>query len=198
MEISHVISESILAFSGFFAFYYYLRKLHVADKFLWGTFIILVALAALCAALSYAGFTEMGRLNIVLKQIAASTGVLLLVIGISSLVYNKHIPNILVYRISFLGIISSIILIITDLQTIIDLIPSIGISIVFLLGISALNKRKFKIGFQLILGTFFSILANFIYMFELPINQIDAYCFLLSAALICFGSAGGNTEVRFG
>jgi hypothetical protein len=46
--------------------------------------------------------------------------------------------------------------------------------------------------FYILLGTFFSILANFLYLFRLPFNQIDTYCLLLSLVLMCFGLAGKN------
>lgn len=77
MEISHIISETVLASAGFFSFFVYLRKLEILDRILWGTFILLVALAALFAALSYAGFSEMRLLNLFFKQIAATSKVLL-------------------------------------------------------------------------------------------------------------------------
>jgi di/tricarboxylate transporter len=59
MEMSHIISETVLASAGFFSFFLFLRKLEILDRILWGTFILLVAVAALCAALRYAGFSEM-------------------------------------------------------------------------------------------------------------------------------------------
>jgi hypothetical protein len=45
MELSHVISETVLATTGFFTFYVYLRKLKAIDSILWGTFILCVAFA---------------------------------------------------------------------------------------------------------------------------------------------------------
>lgn len=36
MELSHVISETVLANTGFFTFYVYLRRLNTIDSILWG------------------------------------------------------------------------------------------------------------------------------------------------------------------
>ncbi len=190
MEISHIISEMVLASAGFYTLYANLRKKNQIDKILWGTFILTVAFAALCAALRYAGFAEMGLLNLFVKKISASTGVLYLITGVYNLVVGKRLSRELVYGIIILGVILSFILITFNFQKIIDLIPTIGIPIVCFLGVWAVFKRKFKIGLYLLLGTLFSVLANFIELLNQPFNQIDTYCLLLASALICFGLAG--------
>jgi hypothetical protein len=196
MELSHVISETVLATTGFLTFYVYLRKLNAIDSILWGTFILCVAIAALCAALRFAGFDEMILLNLYFKQFAASAGVLYLVLGVYSLVANVQLSKKVVYGALSLGFISSVVFIIFNFQKIIDIIPTVGIPIVCLLGIWAISKRRLKIGFYLLLGTFFSILANFIQLLDLPFNQIDTYCFLLASALFCFGLAGNKTHAK--
>jgi hypothetical protein len=63
MELTHVISETVLASSGFFTFFVNLRKLSSIDKILWGTFILSVAFAALCAAFWFAGIEVMGDIQ---------------------------------------------------------------------------------------------------------------------------------------
>jgi hypothetical protein len=194
MGLTHVISETVLSSAGFFAFGFCLRKLNTINRILWGTFILSVAIAALFAALRFGGFTEMGAFNLFFKQIAASAGILFLLIGVFSLVAKKQLSKKAAYSIFFLGLISSVILITFTFQKVIDIIPTIGIPVVCIHGIWAVRKRKFKIGFLLLLATLFSILANFIHLLNLPLNQIDAYCILLAAALICFGLAGKNTE----
>ena len=196
MEFSHVISETVLAITGFFTFYVYLRKLNTIDSILWGTFILCVATAALCAALRFVGFDAMILPNLYFKQFAASAGVLYLVIGVYTLVANVRLSKGVVYGALSLGFISSVVFIIFNFQKVIDIIPSIGIPIVCLFGIWAICKRRLKIGFYLLFGTFFSILANFIQLFDIPFNQIDTYCLLLASALICFGLAGNNTPVK--
>ena len=196
MELSHIISETLLAGSGLFTFLIHLKKLNTIDKILWGTFILSVAIAALCAALRFAGFVEMSLPNIFFKQIAASAGVLFLTMGVYSLVANKQISKKIVYGVIFSGVISSVVFISFNFQKVIDIIPKIGITLVCLLGIWAVIKRRFKIGFYLLLGTFFSVLANFIQIINLPFNQIDSYCVLLATALICFGLAGRNTRIH--
>lgn len=180
----------VLASAGFYTLYANLRKKNQIDKILWGTFILTVAFAALCAALRYAGFAEMGLLNLFVKKISASTGVLYLITGVYNLVVGKRLSRELVYGIIILGVILSFILITFNFQKIIDLIPTIGIPIVCFLGVWAVFKRKFKIGLYLLLGTLFSVLANFIELLNQPFNQIDTYCLLLASALICFGLAG--------
>ncbi len=195
MEFSHVISETVLASAGFFSFYFFLRKLNAIDIILWGTFILSVAFAALFAALGYAGFAKMELLNLFVKKISASAGVLYLIIGIYSLVAEKGLSKKVNYRIIFIGIILSATFITFNLQKQINLIPTIGIPIVSFFAISAVKKCKFKIGFHLLLGVLFSILANFLHFINLPFNQVDTYCNLLASALICFGMTGKPTIV---
>jgi hypothetical protein len=121
--------------------------------------------------------------------------VLYLIIAVYSLIVNKRLPKEVIYGILFIGFISSIIFITFQFIKIINLIPSIGIPILFMLGIWAVRKRKFKIGCYILLGTFFSILANFIQLLKLLFNQVDAFCFLLASALMCFGLAGENANL---
>jgi hypothetical protein len=194
MEISHIISESVLAIASFFSFFFFLRKLEMLNRILWGTFILFVAVAALCAAFRYAGFSEMGLFNLFFKQIAATAGVLFLIIAVYSLITNKRLSKEVVYGILFVGFISAIIFITFKFTKVIYLIPTFGIPALFILGIWAVRKRKFKIGFYILLGTLFSILANFIQLLKLPFNQVDAFCLLLASALICFGLAGENAN----
>jgi hypothetical protein len=194
MKLTHIISETVLASVGFSVFGFCLRKLSTIDRITWGTFILCVAVAALFAALRFGGFTEMGAFNLFFKQIAASTGIVFLLLGVYSLVAEKRLPKKTVYGIFFLGFISSVVLITFNLQKVIDIIPTIGIPIVCIFGLWAVRKRNFKIGLLLLSATLFAILANFIQLLNLPLNQIDTYCILLAAALICFGIAGKNTE----
>lgn len=194
MELTHVISETILSSSGFFSFYFCLRKLSSIDKILWGTFTLSVAIAAFCAAFWFAGIEIMGILNLHIKKISTSAGVIYLVIGVYSLVTGVHFSKKSVYIILLFGFLSLITFIAFNLQNMFTLIPTIGIPMVLILGLWAIKMRKYKIGLYILLGTFFSIIANFLYLFNLPFNQIDAYCLLLALVLICFGLAGKSKK----
>jgi hypothetical protein len=189
MELTHVISETVLASSGFFTFFVNLRKLSSIDKILWGTFILSVAFAALCAAFWFAGIEVMGTFNLHIKKISTSAGVIYLVLGVYSLVAGVYFSKKIINTILLLGILSLIIFIAFNLQYMFTLMPTIGIPLVLILGLWAIKLRKYKIGLFILLGTFFSIIANFLYLFNLPFNQVDAYCLLLALALICFGFA---------
>jgi hypothetical protein len=190
MELTHVISETVLASAGFFSFFVYLRKLNSIDKILWGTFTLSVAIAAFCAAFWFAGIEFMGILNLHIKKISSSAGVIYLVMGVYSLVTGVHFSKKTVYIILLFGFLSLITFIAFNLQNMFTLMPTIGIPMVLILGLWAIKMRKYKVGLYILLGTFFSIIANFLYLFNLPFNQIDAYCLLLASALICFGLAG--------
>jgi hypothetical protein len=190
MKLTHVISETLLASSGFFTFFVNLRKLSSIDKILWGTFILSVAFAALCAAFWFAGIEIMGTFNLHIKKISTSAGVIYLVMGVYSLVTGVHFSKEIVYIVLLFGFLSLTTFITFNLQNMFTLMPTIGISMVLILGLWAIKMRKYKVGLYILLGTFFSIIANFLYLFNLPFNQIDAYCLLLASALICFGLAG--------
>jgi hypothetical protein len=194
MELSHLLSEMVLSSAGFFTFYVCLRKLNTLDGILWGTFILAVSIAAVFAALRFAGFSGMIPFNIFFKQIASSVGVISLVMGAYSLVFNQQFSKKVVYSVLFIGFILMFVFIVFNLGQGFNVIPVIGIPIVFFLSIWAFIKGRLRIGLILLLATMFSVFANFIDLLQLPFNQVDTYCILLAAALICFGLAGKNRE----
>jgi hypothetical protein len=189
MDLSHVISETTLASAGFFSFYYCLSKLGVFDKILWGTFTLSIAVAALCAAFWFAGIEIMGQFNLHIKKISTTAGVIYLLAGIYSHVNEVRFSRKTVYTILLLGFLSLIASITFDWLNIFTLLPSIGIPLVFILGLWALKLQKYKIGLYILLATFFSMVANFLNFFNLPFDQINTYCLLNASALICFGLA---------
>ncbi len=198
MEFSHWVSETVLSSVGFFTFYACVRKLNTLDCMLWGTFILSVSVAALFAALRYAGFSEMIPFNLFFKQIAASAGVISIVMGAYSLVLHHQFSKKTVYGALFVGFILMFVFINFNFEYGFALTPTIGIPIVFLLGIWAVFKGLLRIGIFLLLGTLFSVCANFIDLLRLPFNQVDTYCILLAAALICFGLAAKNSSLNLG
>lgn len=195
MQHSHIISEMVLAISGFFVFFNYLKKQNKTFNVLWGTFILSVSIAAFFAALRFAGFAKFDIFNLFFKQIAATAGVMYLTIVIYFNVTNNQISKKTMFGTVLSGIITAFTCISFQFQKVIDIIPMFGILVVFLLGIWALKKRNNKLGSYLVLATFFASLANFIQIFNLPIDEIDSYCVLLAMALICFGFAAKSNPI---
>jgi hypothetical protein len=58
MQITNLLSEAFLTFSGFLTFYFLLRKLPMPLIILWRTFILAVSTTSFFSALYFAGFNE--------------------------------------------------------------------------------------------------------------------------------------------
>jgi hypothetical protein len=192
MQLSNFLSESFLTISGFLTYFFLLRKLQLTNKILWGTFILSVAITSFFSALYFAGIEGMNQWHDFFKNIVSSTGIILLVVGVYSVVFKKNFSVKTVFVIALVGLAFALIGAYLNLAKVFEITPLIGILFVLILGIIALLKGDKKVAIYLLLATLFSVLANTFPLLKLPINELSVYCFLLSCVLVCFGLAGRN------
>ncbi len=189
MQITNLISESFLSLTGFLTYYFLIRKIPQKQVLLWGTFILSVAMTAFFSALYFAGVSGMDNWHDFFKNIGSSTGIILLVAGIYSLIFKETFSSKPTFWIVALSLGFALICMFLNLNQVFVLMPLIGILCVLIFGIIALKKGYKQAGIYLLLATLFSILANTFNLLELSINPISAYCFFLACVLVCFGMA---------
>jgi hypothetical protein len=166
MEISHVISEVVLAAVGFFVFFAYLNKLKLVECLLWEAFVLSVAVAALFGAVKFAG-----------------------VVGAFILVLQKDLSSTAIYSIIGLGFLAMLIINLLGYYQAFKFIPEVCISLMMMIGFWALFKGLRTEGIFILLGTIFGILATYNKALKLPIDPTDMYHYLLALALLCYGFA---------
>jgi hypothetical protein len=189
MQITNLLSESFLTISGFLTFYFLLRKLPLTQIILWGTFTLSVSITSFFSALYFAGVSGMNQWHDFFRNIGSSTGIILLVVGIYSLVFKKAFSIKMVFLISASVLAFSLISMYLNLQKVFEIMPLVGILIVLIFGVIAFIKGNKRISSYLLIATLFSILANTFNLLKLPFNPLCVYCVLISCVLICFGLA---------
>jgi hypothetical protein len=190
MQTSHLISDAILAITGFFVFFNYLRKLDFNDTLLWESFVLSVAVAAVFGAIGYTGFTEFGWIGVFFQNIATIVGALSLVVASWYLINNQPISKNVAFGVIGLGIvllISKLTLKVAIISTITSVGCMIAIALIAIYGILKANKQA---GLWLLVAVIFAALANFRGSFIADQSlATDAYHYLLAASLLCFGLA---------
>jgi hypothetical protein len=200
MEISHVISEVVLAGVGFFVFFAYLRKLKLIECLLWEAFVLSVAVAALLGAVRYMGHAEIIPAHTFFQQLASSVGVICLVVGAFILVLQKDLSKTAIYSIIGLGFVAMLIINLLGQYQAFKFIPQVCISLMMMIGFWALFKGLRTEGIFILLGTIFGILATFNKAIIQKIHagaaekdilnlSTDTYHYLLAIALLCYGLA---------
>lgn len=193
MEISHVISDLVLAAVGFFVFFKYLIKLDTLSTILWESFVLSVAIAALLGAIRYAGFSQAGEASAFFQKLAATVGALGLLTAAYQLVSGKIINQMLGYVIIGVGFILLAITEFMDFTLVRNYIALICLPLVAVLGIWALVKGKSSVGLLLIGGVIFAAAA--VYTPQYVVNAADginAYHYLMALAILCFGLAASK------
>lgn len=193
MEISHVISDAVLAAVGFFVFFNYIAKLDLLSTILWESFILSISIAALLGAIKFAGYLPAGEASLFFQKLATTVGALCLIAASYQLVSGKLIDRTLGYVIIGIGFALLAITEIMDFTAVRNTIALVCLPIVGLLGIWAFTKGKSVIGSFLVGGVLFAAAAFFTPQYlENGDNGIDVYHYLLAISVLCFGLAAAK------
>jgi hypothetical protein len=198
MELSHAISDSVLALTGFFVFFKYLRPLEMPTTLLWEAFVLSVAVAALFGAIGFAGYLPAKSASMFFQVLAGSAGALALVSVVFMQVMNKKIDPKMAYVIVGLGMILFTFIFSINQQDVLKMVSNIAIPLVFLLGVFAFFKGQTTTGtwaiaavIALVLATFNQkILANAI------IDKTDLYHIFLIMAIFALGKVAEQNPVK--
>ncbi|RYU94710.1 DUF6962 family protein [Emticicia agri] len=192
MELSHAISDIILALVGFFVFFRYLFKLDLVACLLWEAFVLSVTVAALFGAFRFLGFSPYPLIvSEFFQHLAGTVGALCLVFVTLFLVLKKPIPVSFAYIVVALGFVAFAVVRLTDNLQVLNIISLVCIPAVLILGIWALIKGERSIGAWLILAVVALVMGTYnkSFMANSIIDHIDIYHYLLAISLFCFGRA---------
>ncbi len=190
MQLSHIISDSILAATGLFVFFRYLLKLDFWETLLWEAFVLSVAIAAAFGALGYTGITDFGWLGVFFQKLATIVGVISIVAAAWFLVNNKAINKNFVIGIMCLGFVLLALKLILNFAPISTATSVGGIGILIIISIYGILKGNKPASFWLFAAVILAALANFKDKFIADASMAtDAYHYLLAASLLCFGLA---------
>lgn len=193
MEISHVVSDFVLAAVAFFVFFKYLRKLDTLSTILWESFVLSVAIAAVLGGIRYAGYSQVGEISAFFQKIAATVGALGLLTASYQLVSGKKLSSLFGFIVIGFGFILLAVTEVMDFTTIRNNVALVCLPLVALLGIWALVKGKTLVGLMLITGVIFAAAAVFSPQYLAnAADGIDAYHYLLATAVLCFGLAASQ------
>lgn len=192
MEISHAISDIVLALVGVFVFFRYLFKLDLVACLLWEAFVLSVTVAAVFGAVRFLGASTYALIvSEFFQHLAGTVGAFSLVLVTFFLVLKKPVPVNLAYVAVGLGFIAFAVVRLTDNMQILNAILTISIPLVLLMGIWALIKGERSIGAWLILAVVALVMGTYnkSFMANSIIDNINIYHYLLAISLFCFGRA---------
>jgi hypothetical protein len=192
MEISHAISDLVLALTGFFVFFRYLFKLNLVVCLLWEAFVLSVTVAALFGVLRFLGLLPYAiTISEFFQHLAGTVGAFCLVFVTLFLVLKKPVPINFAYIVVALGFLAFVVVRLTGNLQVLGAVSTVCIPAVFLLGIWALIKGGPSIGGWLILAVVALIMGTYnkSFMANSIVDNIDIYHYLLAISLFCFGRA---------
>jgi hypothetical protein len=192
MEISHAISDLVLALTGFFVFFRYLYKLDLVVCLLWEAFVLSVTVAALFGTLRFLGLSPYALIiSEFFQHLAGTVGGFCLVFVTLFLVLKKPVPVNFAYIVVALGFAAFAVVRLTDNLQVLNAILTICVPAVLLLGIWALIKGERSVGAWLVLAVIALVMGTYnkSFMANSIIDNIDTYHYLLAISLFCFGRA---------
>lgn len=192
MEISHAISDSVLALVGFFVFFRYLFKLDLVVCLLWEAFVLSVTVAALFGVLRFLDVSPYAiMISEFFQHLAGTVGGFCLVFVTLFLVLKKPVPVSFAYVVVALGFVAFGIVRLSNNLQVLNAILTICVPAVLILGIWALIKGERSVGAWLILAVIALVMGTYnkSFMATSIVDNIDIYHYLLAISLFCFGRA---------
>lgn len=191
MQLSHVISDAVLAAAGFIGFFRYSLRNPIPLALLWGLFLLSVALAALFGALRFAAVHDnMIHLSEFFQHMAATLGSCGLILGATGSVLGKKVPWGLMALFVLAGLILLGMVRHFEVHSILQLMPAATMLTIVGIGLGAFVQGKQVAGSLLIAAVVLSAAA--IWTLGNLANRdlgIDGYHYLLAASLLCFSVA---------
>lgn len=195
MELSHAISDTVLAIVGFFVFFRYLFKLDLLVCLLWEAFVLSVTIAALFGAIRFLGLSPYAIIiSEFFQHLAGTVGAFSLVFVTFFLVLKKPVPVSFTYVVVALGFVAFGIVRLTGNLQVLNAILTVSVPLVLLIGIWGLIKGERSVGAWLILAVVALVLGTYNKSFIANsfIDNIDVYHYLLAISLFCFGRAASH------
>jgi hypothetical protein len=194
MEITHAISDSLLTLTGIYVFYQYLRKLEFNTCLLWQTFVFSITAAAFFGVIRFLGYAPSKTISEFFQHLAGTAGAFCLVYASFLSVQKKMASGKTTYFVLALGFVAFGIVQLTDNLKVLQVVSTVAIPLVFVIGIFGLIKHGSAFGSWLILGVLALILATYNKNF-IPnsiLDPTDVYHYLVAISLFCFGRTASH------
>ncbi len=193
MQISHVISDLILAAIGLYVFFVYLSKLNLTSTVLWESFVLSVTAAAIFGAITFAGYPDSNPISLFFQKLATITGGVGLVGATFALVSGKDLSKIVCYSLLTLGFLLYLLSGAFGIVTIGKWTPIIAMSLVVFLAIWGFINGKSRVSIWLLLGVVFFALGTFRQqIFGKEETTIDIFHYLTAAGILSLGMANSK------
>lgn len=188
MIFSHVLSEAVLAGTGFGVFWYYYQRVARYNRLLWGFFLLTISLAAVAGLLWFAGYEAIEQLYHSLITLAGSLGIVSVVTAVWALLNNLTV-GVTSFAITLvLGLVLFVVLRMPPISAFAPVVTALSILIVMLMAVYGLmhrNPRSVWIIFAVMLLGLATKAPSF-YRF---IHPTDFYHYAVALSLLCFGKA---------
>lgn len=192
MQISHVISDLVLAFCCIYVFFKYLAKLNLNNTVLWESFVLSVAGASIMGAIGFMGYDKAKPISIFFQHLASINGAVGLVAATYALLKDISLSKITCYIILTLGFLLFAISEGFNIYAVYKWTPIVSMVLVLILGLMGIIQGKTKMGIWIIIGVVFFALASFRKLFIQDESlSIDVFHILTAAGILSLGMAVG-------
>ncbi|WP_128547697.1 DUF6962 family protein [Larkinella soli] len=196
MNVSNMVSDAVLAFTGVWVFWRYFQGLSWYNRLLWGFFLLTISVTALVGVLKFAGIEAVRPLHRSLEILAGTLGVVCVVVGVWGLVMRQKISRTGFMVTVALGLALFVILLnprITAFDTVVSSLAMVVILLIAFLGVLRRDPRSSWIVFAVMI---LALATRLVKLENLPIHPIDFYHYTLSLSLLCFGKAAESVGQR--
>lgn len=197
MNISNMVSDAVLAFTGIWVFWRYFQELSWYNRVLWGLFLITISMTALIGILLFAGIRSVVPLHKSMEILAGSLGVVCVIVGVWGLIQKQIITKVGFIITVSLGIgIFLLLLLNPTVGVFTPVIPSLGMVIVLLIAFMGVVRRDPRASWIVLAVMILALATRAGWQKNLPIHPVDFYHYTLSLSLLCFGKAAQNRSWR--
>ena len=193
MNISNMVSEAVLAFTGIWVFWRYFQGLSWYNRILWGLFLITISMTALVGILLFAGLEGVVALHHSLETLAGSLGVVCVIVGVWGVILKQRIRQSSFLITISLGLGLFLLLLLNPtIGGFRAVVPSMGMVIVLLIAFLGVMRRDPRASWIVLAVMILALATRLAQSKNLPISPIDFYHYTLSLSMLCFGKAVQN------
>ncbi|MGV3559423.1 DUF6962 family protein [Larkinella arboricola] len=190
MNISNMLSEAVLAFTGVWVFWRYFQGLSWYNRILWGLFLMTISMTALVGILKFAGIQRVIPLHYSLETLAGSLGVVCVIVGVWGIILKQQIGQSSFFVTISLGIGLFLLLLLNPtVGAFRAVVPSLGMVIVLLIAFLGVIRRDPRASWIVIAVMILALATRIGRLNNLPIHPIDFYHYTLSLSILCFGKS---------
>ena len=190
MNISNMLSEAVLAFTGTWVFWRYFQGLSWYDRILWGLFLMTISMTALVGILKFAGIQSVIPLHYSLEILAGSLGVVCVIVGVWGIILKQQIHRNSFFITISLGIGLFLLLLLNPTAGAFrTVVPSLGMVIVLLIAFLGVMRRDPRASWIVIAVMILALATRIGRLNNLPIHPTDFYHYTLSLSILCFGKS---------